>query len=78
VEYIIDNQRISYEPAGENFWGEERVLLDTAIDLTNKAFGKEGFAIKPLFEPSIFTQFKKNAEALLRSLWSEAGLNIIR
>ncbi len=74
MEYRINNQKITYEPKGEFFWGEERVLLDTAIDLTNKTFGEGGFALAPLFEPAIFIPFKKNTEALLRSLWREAGL----
>jgi hypothetical protein len=76
VEYSINDQRISYKALGDRFWGEEHVLLDKAIDLTNETFGEDGFAIVPLFDPSIFIQFKKNTEALLRSLWSEAGLTM--
>jgi hypothetical protein len=76
VEYHVNSQRISYDPKGEFFWGDERVLLNTAIDLTNKKFGEEGFAIAPLFESSIFAQFKKNTDTLLRSLWSEVGLTV--
>lgn len=75
MEYRVNGVALSYEPVGACAWGEPKVLLDEAIDITAAtAWTEKGFVVEKLFTPEVYTEFSKQTRALLLQLWREAGL----
>src|SRR5689334_5832855 len=77
MEYRVNNTTITYDARGKKQWGEESVLLQDAIDLSEPtAWHDQGFTIEKLFEPALYTTFANNTRLLLQRLWKEAGLSL--
>jgi hypothetical protein len=77
MEYNVNDTTLSYQPVGEFRWGDDRVLLDQAIDLTAQtSWAKSGFTIAELFPSSSYEKFKKGVHDLLTQQWRLAGLNV--
>lgn len=77
MQYVINNTTISYQPDNDRQWGEDRILLQSATDLThNTSWAASGFTIEKLFDTSQFHSFKKNCHQLLIGRWQKAGINV--
>jgi hypothetical protein len=75
MEYTVNDIRLSYDTPGEKSWGEERVLLDQAIDLTaSTSWHSKGFTIETFLDQKTFDSFRKQTYALLVDCWKKAGL----
>lgn len=75
MKYTVNKSDIQYSADGKTFRGDDLVLLNSAIDLTEKtAWAKEGFTIENLFDESDFQIFKANTKSLLIKCWCDAGL----
>lgn len=75
MKYDVGGVKLSYEVEGECFFGDERVLLDDAIDLTsNTPWSSKGYTIEKLFSEADFSRFHQETEQLIRRCWIKAGL----
>ena len=77
MKYTINKSDLQYSADGKTFRGDDRVLLNSAIDLTSKTeWTKNGFTIENLFNESDFQIFKTNTKSLLLKCWRDAGLSL--
>jgi hypothetical protein len=77
MEYRVNNTLLSYHPVGETGRGEEKLLLENAVDLTvNQSWHQQGFTIEKLFDDTTFALFIHQTKKLLTELWKKAGLNV--
>ena len=77
MEYSINDILLSYTAEGERKFGEEKILLKEAIDLTHgKVWSEKGFTIENLFAREEYRNFLNNTLELLTSCWKAAGLSI--
>ncbi len=78
MEYTVNGIQLQYKLQNNSVWGDDRVLLHDATDLTaHTVWHDAGFVISPLFPDSTDAdQFLEKAAALLRSKWKESGLDI--
>ncbi|HEY5745299.1 MAG TPA: hypothetical protein VIU12_04400 [Chryseolinea sp.] len=75
MKYTVNNTDLSYEVTGPRAWGDERVLLNEAVDLTAATpWGATGFSIEQLFDAATYSTFMHNTRMLLLKSWREAGL----
>lgn len=75
MKYSINKSDLQYSADGKTFRGDDRILINSAIDLTAKTtWTKEGFTIENLFHENDFRIFKANTNALLIKCWRDAGL----
>ena len=75
MEYTVNGINISYETSGDKTWGDDRVLLEHAVDLTaSTTWHAKGFTIEPFLDAESFKLFKQQTRALLLEGWSKAGL----
>ena len=78
MEYTVNDMRLSYNTPGEKSWGEERVLLDQAVDLTaSTSWHAKGFTIETFLDQKTFDTFRKQTHALLIDCWKKAGLDLL-
>lgn len=76
MEYTVNGKRLSYDTRGERSWGDDRVLLEEAVDLTSSTqWHVKGFTIEPFLDQNTFDTFGKQTRALLFDCWSKAGLH---
>jgi hypothetical protein len=76
MKYTINKSDLQYSADGKKFRGDDRILLNSAIDLTAKTqWTKDGFTIENLFSESDFRVFKTNTKSLLLKCWRDAGLS---
>lgn len=77
MKYTINKSSLQYSADGKTFRGDDRVLLNSTIDLTAKTkWAKEGFTIESLFNESDFQLFKTNTKSLLLKCWRDAGFSL--
>lgn len=77
MEYSINDRTIRYESTGEKRWGDNRVLLDDAIDLTaGTEWHGRGFTIEKFLPADHYPEFSKAVRNLLIRLWNEAGFSV--
>ena len=75
MEYTVNGINISYETPGEKSWGDDRVLLEHAVDITaSTRWHSKGYTIEPFLDPESFKLFKQQTRALLLDCWKKAGL----
>lgn len=75
--YTVNGYEIAYHANGEKMWGEEKLMLSEAIDLTALThFNESGYAIETFLDPVSYGKFQKNAEDLLVHSWKKAGIQI--
>ncbi len=77
MKYTINKSDLQYSADGKTFRGDNRILLNSAIDLTAKTeWTKNGFTIENLFSERDFRIFKTNTKSLLLKCWRDAGLSV--
>lgn len=77
MRYQVNNALLEYHAEGDRMTGEEKILLDSHIDITQHLpWNATGFSIEPLFSKSLFDQFEKTTNDLLVSLWKQAGIPV--
>jgi hypothetical protein len=77
MKYTVDHTALSYEVAGPRAWGDERVLLNEAADLTAATtWSAAGFSIERLFDAATYSTFTHNARSLLLESWRKSGLAV--
>jgi hypothetical protein len=77
MKYTVNNETLSYETEGATQWGDEKVLLHHAIDLTEGISAKkEGFMIEKLFSAESYRNFAIGIHELIRHQWKKAGIDI--
>jgi hypothetical protein len=77
MQYHVNDTVLSYSAEGQKRFGEHKVLLDEAVDLTaDTPWHKTGFTIEELFPPTLYSQFSESTHTLLLKLWREAGLKM--
>ena len=75
MEYTVNGMGISYEALGEKAWGDDRILLEHAVDLTASTnWHAEGFTIEPFIDTKSFDLFQQQTRRLLLDCWKKAGL----
>ncbi|HMG91081.1 MAG TPA: phytanoyl-CoA dioxygenase family protein [Chryseolinea sp.] len=75
MEYTVNDVSISYEASGEKTWGDDRILLEHAVDLTaSTSWHDKGFTIEPFLDSKSYGLFRQQAHALLLDCWKKAGL----
>ncbi|HEX6891487.1 MAG TPA: phytanoyl-CoA dioxygenase family protein [Chryseolinea sp.] len=76
MEYTVNGVNISYEASGEKAWGDGRVLLEKAVDLTaSTTWHADGFTIEPFIDAASFRLFRQQTRELLLDCWKSAGLD---
>jgi len=76
MEYVVNDTTISYHPDNDRQWGDDSVLLHSAIDLTsNTPWSKSGYAIEKLFDVDLASRFQTRCYDLLISSWKKAGIH---
>lgn len=74
MEYKVNDVSMSYEALGERAWGEDRTMLNEAIDLTaSTSWHSKGLSIEPFLDTRSFTVFEQQTRALLLDCWKKAG-----
>jgi hypothetical protein len=77
MNYVVNHSAIRYDAKGPRAFGETKVLLNEAIDLTdNLPWSSEGFCIAKLFPDQLYLAFIQETRLLLSSCWRKAGLVI--
>lgn len=77
MEYEVNGRKIHYQARGEKSFGDSRILLKQAVDLTLKTgWHDTGFTVQPLFSGMAYEAFRVNVKRLLYDLWKKAGLNL--
>jgi hypothetical protein len=76
MKYKVNNADLQYSTDGKTSRGDDRVLLQTAIDLTAKTpWTKQGFTVETLFDELQYQILKTNTKSLLLKSWSDAGFS---
>ncbi|SHH33181.1 hypothetical protein SAMN04488109_3735 [Chryseolinea serpens] len=77
MKYTVNDTELSYEVTGPRAWGDERVLLNDAVDLTAATpWSATGFSIEQLFDAATYSTFMYNTRRLLLKSWHEGGLSV--
>lgn len=77
MEYIVNQQKLSYQVDGKRQRGGSQVLLHDAIDLTaTTPWHTAGFSIEKLFTPDAYASFSAGIYRLLTKLWRETNIEI--
>src|SRR5690349_20444909 len=77
MKYTVNHTELSYEVTGPRAWGDERILLNDAVDLTAAtSWSATGFSIEQLFDAATYSTFLYNTRRLLLKSWSECGLAV--
>jgi hypothetical protein len=75
MEYTVNGVSISYQASGEKTWGDHRVMLEEAVDLTaSTSWHGNGFTIEPFIDAESFRLFRQQTRDLLLNCWKSAGL----
>ena len=75
MEYTVNGMGISYEALGEKSWGDDKFLLQHAVDLTaSTSWHSKGFTIEPFVDAKSFDLFQQQTRSLLLDCWKKAGL----
>ena len=75
MEYTVNGRRLSYETPGEKSWGDDRVLLNQAVDLTASThWHANGFTIETFLDKKTFDSFDRRTHELIIECWKKAGL----
>lgn len=77
MKYLINDTVISYEASGEKRTGPNEILVHQGIDVSaGKPWSDRGFTIAKLFPEQDYDDFIRQAVALLRTCWRNAGLQV--
>jgi len=77
MEYHVNKRKVAYHSEGSRVSGEDQILLNQAIDLTNgKPWSKNGYIVRQLFSNLVFQKFEGETKSILLSLWEKSGLSI--
>src|SRR5690349_914842 len=77
MQYKVNDTVIAYEASGEKEFGQRKVLLHGAKDITaGNLWSQRGFTIEPLFTQNKFSEFHADVVSLIFELWRTAGLNV--
>ena len=78
MEYKVNEQLLSYNPVGPDYWGGDEVLVNSAVDLTQQTpWHEAGYGVEKLFKADVtFQVFLGETSRLIRHLWQSAGLSI--
>ncbi len=69
MEYTVNGMGISYEALGEKAWGDDRILLEHAVDLTaSTSWHAEGFTIEPFIDTKSFDLFQQQTRSVVAGL----------
>ena len=77
MEYRVNGTTLRYKAAGETRAGEDRVLLQDDVDLTDRTqWARPGYTVEKLFNDEKYFIFKRNVTQLLCACWQKANLYI--
>lgn len=77
MKYSVNDRSLHYNAEGEKIQGDDRVLLDDAVDLTLKtSWTEQGYTLSKLFSDEVYSAFIKKTHDLLIDLWRNAGLKV--
>jgi hypothetical protein len=77
MQYSVNDKLIEYNVTGTKVFGDDKVLLHAADDLTKPLhWHTQGYTIEPLFSENAYQVFQQETENLLRRLWKKSGLAI--
>lgn len=77
MEYELNHKEVNYQAEGKKIVGNKTILLHQAHDLTQATpWAAAGYTVTPLFEPTLFDEFKTQTKKLLLELWNEAGFAV--
>ena len=75
MKYTVNDITLSYDAVGSKSFGDNKVLLHDAVDLTkNASWHDRGFVIERLFDETTNKDFFRATEHLLKSLWRRSIL----
>jgi hypothetical protein len=76
MEYTVNGMILSYDTQSEKSWGDEKVLLEHAVDLSaSTSWHPKGFTIEPFLDKEGFDLFSRKTYELLIDCWNKAGLD---
>jgi hypothetical protein len=77
MQYTVNNELLSYTAEGDKQWGNNKVLLHDATDLSAKLpDNKQGFVIERFFPDEDYRKFRTAVHGLISELWKASGINI--